>query len=422
MCFAGAGQPLFARRRPVPVPRAGELLIRVHACGVCRTDLHLLDGELAEPSPQVVPGHEIVGTVVDAGAQATRFNPGDLIGVPWLGWTCGACRYCRSGRENLCDAARFTGYTIDGGYADYATADERYCFALPAGYSDVEAAPLLCAGLIGYRALRAAGEARTLGIYGFGAAAHIVAQVARHEGRTVFALTRPGDAAAQDFARGLGAAWAGGSDAAPPEPLDAALVFAPAGALVPEALGRLAKGGTVVCAGIHMSAIPAFDYALRDRCDSAFTPQPHACRWRSLPRPRTAHSCPHGDAGVSAGPCQRGACGAARRAPVGRRGTYDALAPRSRASWQARQRTAAGELARRRHGIAVPQETQVPYSPASRRASACCTASNSCQSRPSSASATPAACRPAGRSSDAAADIDRVAFARSASISLSSAL
>jgi propanol-preferring alcohol dehydrogenase len=209
-----------------------------------------------------VPGHEIVGTVVEAGRQVDRFGPGARVGVPWLGWTCGLCAACRAGRENLCDRARFTGYQIDGGYAEYCLADHRYCFLIPAGYSDVEAAPLLCAGLIGYRALRMAGEAGRLGIYGFGAAAHIVAQVARHQGRLVFAFTRAGDGAAQGFARSLGAVWAGGSDQAPPEPLDAALIFAPVGALVPAALRAVDKGGTVVCAGIHMSDIPAFPYRI----------------------------------------------------------------------------------------------------------------------------------------------------------------
>lgn len=262
MCFAGAGQPLAAKQRPVPEPRAGELLIRVHACGVCRTDLHVVDGDLTAPKPEVVPGHEIVGTVVEAGPQAQRFRPGDRVGVPWLGWTCGSCKYCRSGRENLCDDARFTGYTLDGGFAEYAVADERFCFALPESYTDEEAAPLLCAGLIGHRALRAAGNAKCIGIYGFGAAAHIIAQVARFEGRTVYAFTRPGDEPAQQFALSLGAEWAGDSNAAPPASMDAALIFAPVGSLVPAALRYLNKGGTVVCAGIHMSPLPSFDYDL----------------------------------------------------------------------------------------------------------------------------------------------------------------
>jgi propanol-preferring alcohol dehydrogenase len=238
------------------------VLLRVRACAVCRTDLHVVDGELPRPKLPLVPGHEIVGTVVEVGREVERWRAGDRVGVPWLGWTDGECAYCKSGRENLCDRARFTGYDIDGGYAEYAAADERYCFAIPAGYGDVEAAPLLCAGLIGYRTLRAAADARRLGIYGFGAAAHIVAQVARHEGRRVFAFTRPGDEAAQRFARELGAEWAGGSDEAPPEPLDAALLFAPVGALVPVALRAVVKGGIVVCGGIHMSDIPSFPYEL----------------------------------------------------------------------------------------------------------------------------------------------------------------
>lgn len=244
-------------RRP---PGPGALLLRVAACGVCRTDLHIVDGELPEVRSPVVPGHEIVGVVEAVGAGVEGFRAGDRVGVPWLGSTCGACAYCTSGRENLCGAARFTGYHIDGGYAEYAVADARYCFALPQAYADAEAAPLLCAGLIGYRSLVKAGEAERLGIYGFGAAAHIVAQVAVWQGRRVFALTRPGDRAAQDFARALGAVWAGDSAAAPPEPLDAAIIFAPVGALVPAALRAVVRGGTVVCAGIHMSAIPSFAY------------------------------------------------------------------------------------------------------------------------------------------------------------------
>jgi propanol-preferring alcohol dehydrogenase len=243
-------------------PAGWQVLIRVHACGVCRTDLHVIDGELAGGKLPIVPGHEIVGRVVETGAAAMRFKAGDRVGVPWLGSTCGSCAYCTAGRENLCNQARFTGYHLDGGYAEFALADERYCFALPREYSDLEAAPLLCAGLIGYRALVMAGDAKRLGIYGFGAAAHIVAQVARFQGRTVFAFTRPGDDAGQQFARSLGAAWAGGSESAPPEPLDAAIIFAPVGSLVPRALRATAKGGTVVCAGIHMSDIPAFPYAI----------------------------------------------------------------------------------------------------------------------------------------------------------------
>jgi propanol-preferring alcohol dehydrogenase len=236
------------------------VLLRVRACGVCRTDLHVADGELPHPKLPLVLGHEIVGAVVECGPGVERFAPGDRVGVPWLGWTCGACRYCRAGRENLCDQARFTGYQIDGGYAEYAVADERFCLPLPDGYDDVQAAPLLCAGLIGYRALVAAGDGERLGIYGFGAAAHIVAQVARFQGRRIFAFTRPGDEEAQRFARELGAVWAGPSTSPGPEPLDAAILFAPVGALVPAALRALDKGGTVVCAGIHMSEIPAFPY------------------------------------------------------------------------------------------------------------------------------------------------------------------
>jgi propanol-preferring alcohol dehydrogenase len=257
-----AGQPLAEADLPPPQPGAGQVLIAVKACAVCRTDLHIIDGELTEPKLPLVPGHEIVGTVAERGVGADRFSIGDRVGVPWLGWTCGSCEYCRSGRENLCDCARFTGYQIDGGYAELTVADERYCFAIPAEYDDVSAAPLFCAGLIGYRTLRLAGDGERLGIYGFGAAAHIVAQVARHQGRQVFAFTRPGDDAAQAFAHGLGAVWAGGSDETPPKPLDAALIFAPVGALVPAALAATKKGGAVVCGGIHMSDIPAFPYRL----------------------------------------------------------------------------------------------------------------------------------------------------------------
>jgi len=243
-----------------PQPGAGEVLIRVHACGVCRTDLHIVDGELSSPKLPLVPGHEIVGTAVATGPGVKRIHEGDRVGVPWLGWTCGTCAYCVSGRENLCARARFTGYQIDGGYAEYTVANERFCFVIPRLFSDVEAAPLLCAGLIGYRALRLAGNAPRLGLYGFGAAAHIAVQVARYRGQQVFAFTKPGDIAGQEFARKLGASWAGGSDTLPPEPLDAALIFAPVGALVPIALAATAKGGTVVCAGIHMSDIPSFPY------------------------------------------------------------------------------------------------------------------------------------------------------------------
>lgn len=256
------GTPLRDAVLPRPRPGPGQVLLEVRACGVCRTDLHVADGELPDPKLPLVLGHEVVGRVAERGPGATRFEPGDRIGVPWLGWTCGECGFCRSGRENLCDRARFTGWQLDGGYAEFAVADERYCFRLPSGYSDIEAAPLLCAGLIGYRALAAAGDARRLGLYGFGAAAHLVAQVARHQGRRVFAFTRAGDAAAQTFARELGAEWAGASDESAPEPLDAAIIFAPVGPLVPAALRAVAKGGTVVCAGIHMSPIPSFPYEI----------------------------------------------------------------------------------------------------------------------------------------------------------------
>jgi propanol-preferring alcohol dehydrogenase len=254
--------PLRAERVSVPEPGPGQVLVRVCACAVCRTDLHVVDGELPDPVLPIVPGHEIVGRVAATGAGVDRFADGARVGIPWLGWTCGVCEYCCSGRENLCPRARFTGYQIDGGYAGYVLADARFCFPIPAEYDDVSAAPLLCAGLIGWRTLRMAGEGRRLGIYGFGAAAHIIAQVARHQGREVYAFTRPGDAQAQDFARSLGAVWAGGSDQAPPEQLDAALIFAPVGGLVPAALRAVKRGGTVVCGGIHMSDIPAFPYDL----------------------------------------------------------------------------------------------------------------------------------------------------------------
>ncbi|NKB56216.1 MAG: zinc-binding alcohol dehydrogenase family protein [Alphaproteobacteria bacterium] len=260
MLFDAAHKPLRLATVARPEPAPGQVLIKVHACGVCRTDLHLVDGELPDPKTSVIPGHEIVGTIVETGASVDRFKSGQRVGVPWLGFTCGTCGYCKSGRENLCEAARFTGYQIDGGYSDYTVADERYCFPIHGDYSNAEAAPLLCAGLIGYRALTMAGDAGKLGIYGFGAAAHIVAQVAQHQGRQVYAFTRPGDTDAQDFARGLGAIWAGSSDDASPEPLDAAILFAPVGALVPLALRALVPGGTVVCAGIHMSDIPSFPY------------------------------------------------------------------------------------------------------------------------------------------------------------------
>ncbi|PYP26540.1 MAG: alcohol dehydrogenase [Gemmatimonadetes bacterium] len=253
-------QPLRTAHLPRPEPGPGQVLLAVQACGVCRTDLHVADGELPNPKLPLVLGHEIVGTVVATGAGVQRFTADQRVGVPWLGWSCGACGFCRAGRENLCDRARFTGYQLDGGYAEYTVADARFCFPLPHGYGDLEAAPLLCAGLIGYRSLVAAGDAERLGLYGFGAAAHIVAQLARHQGRRVFAFTRAGDTTAQQFALELGARWAGASDASPPEPLDAAIIFAPVGALVPAALRAVVKGGTVVCAGIHMSDIPSFAY------------------------------------------------------------------------------------------------------------------------------------------------------------------
>ena len=262
MVLDAPGQALRREARPVPEPGPDQVLIKVAACGVCRTDLHVVDGELTEPKLPIVPGHEIVGAVAATGARVERFDIGQRVGVPWLGHTCGACRYCRAGHENLCENARFTGYHIDGGYADYTVADERFCFPISGDYTDAEAAPLLCAGLIGYRSLRMAGDARRLGLYGFGAAAHIVAQVAAHEGREIYAFSRPGDVEAQDFARGLGAAWAGDSDESPPELLDAAIIYAPVGALVPAALRAVRPGGTVVCAGIHMSDIPSFPYEI----------------------------------------------------------------------------------------------------------------------------------------------------------------
>ena len=260
--LTAAGRPLAAAELPAPRPGPQQLLIEVRACAVCRTDLHVVDGELPDPKLPLVLGHEIIGTVVEKGESVDRFAVGDRVGVPWLGWTCGVCEYCRNDRENLCDRAQFTGYQIDGGYAELTVADQRYCFAIDPRYGDVEAAPLMCAGLIGYRTLRIAGDAPLIGIYGFGAAAHIVAQVIRHQGRRLFAFTRPGDVTAQDFARSLGAEWAGGSDQPPPEPLDAALIFAPVGALVPAALAATRKGGTVVSGGIHMSEIPSFPYRI----------------------------------------------------------------------------------------------------------------------------------------------------------------
>jgi propanol-preferring alcohol dehydrogenase len=259
MVLDGAGRPLRAASLPDPVPGAGQALLRVLACGVCRTDLHVVDGELEHPKLPLVPGHQIVGEVVRT---AGRFEPGERVGVPWLGWTCGSCAYCARGAENLCDLARFTGYDLDGGYAELCLADERFCFGIPDGYSDLQAAPLLCAGLIGYRALTMAGDAHRIGLYGFGAAAHIVCQVATARGQEVMALTRPGDETGQAFARGLGAIWAGDTAEGPPVELDGAIIFAPAGELVPVALRHVRKGGTVVCAGIHMSDIPSFPYEL----------------------------------------------------------------------------------------------------------------------------------------------------------------
>lgn len=261
MRLSAPGAPLRLTQLTLPAPREHEILIAVEACGVCRTDLHLLDGELPDIHCPLTPGHEVVGTVVEAGSAVERFRPGERVGVPWLAHTCGVCRYCREGRENLCIAARFTGYTHDGGYAEQALADARYCLPLPAGPA-AELAPLLCAGLIGHRAYRAAGEAAALGLYGFGAAAHLLAQVARSEGRRVFAFTRPDDEPARRFALDLGAVWAGGSDQLPPEPLDAAILFAPVGGLIPAALAAVRPGGRVVCAGIHMSDVPAFPYRL----------------------------------------------------------------------------------------------------------------------------------------------------------------
>lgn len=261
MVFDRVGSPLKRRELPDPLPGPGQLRVRVLACAVCRTDLHVVDGELPNPKLPLVPGHEIVGQIDRLGPGVDSFRQGDRVGIPWLGWTCGECEFCRSDRENLCTRARFTGYTIDGGYAEMAVADARFCFRIPENYGDIEAAPLLCAGLIGFRCLRKAGGASRIGIYGFGAAAHIIAQVARHEKGTIYAFTRPGDTAAQRFAIEMGADWAGGSDQAPPEKLDAAIIFAPVGNLVPAALHSLRRGGIVVCGGIHMSDIPSFSYA-----------------------------------------------------------------------------------------------------------------------------------------------------------------
>jgi propanol-preferring alcohol dehydrogenase len=261
MCFTGPGRPLEPRILPVPAPTGREVLVRVGACAVCRTDLHVVDGDLAHPKPGVVPGHEIVGVIESVGDAVRGRRVGERVGIPWLGWTCGTCRFCLGGRENLCDAARFTGYQLDGGFASHTVADERFCFPVPERYDDEHAAPLLCAGLIGWRALVAAGDAASIGLYGFGAAAHIIAQIAVQRGRDVVAFTRPGDHDGQAFARSLGCTWAGGSDEAPPHLLDAAIIFAPVGALVPAALRAVGKGATVVCAGIHMTDIPSFPYA-----------------------------------------------------------------------------------------------------------------------------------------------------------------
>jgi propanol-preferring alcohol dehydrogenase len=265
MVLYESGQPLLYEEVRRPEPKPGQVLIKVHACGVCRTDLHVVDGELPHPALPLIQCHQIVGTVVETGTAVTSLHAGQRIGVPWLGYTCGVCRYCMSGHENLCDNARFTGYDFDGGFAEYAVADARYCFSIPGDYPDVEAAPLLCAGLIGYRSLRMAGEAGVaprIGLYGFGAAAHIIVQVARFQGREVYAFTRTGDVAGQDYARSLGAVWSGSSSELPPVLLDAAIIFAPTGELVPAALRATAKGGSVVCAGIHMSDIPAFPYEI----------------------------------------------------------------------------------------------------------------------------------------------------------------
>ena len=262
MVFDGRGRPLREATFEVPEPAEGQVRVHVRACGVCRTDLHVVDGDLGEPRLPLVLGHQIVGEIDAVGPGVQDRSVGERVGVPWLGWTCGVCRYCTSGRENLCAAARFTGYQLDGGYAEGTIADARFCLPIPSGFPDLQAAPLLCAGLIGWRCLKMTGDAELVGIYGFGGAAHIVAQVARHQGRRIFAFTRPGDRQAQAFARELGAEWAGGSDDPPPEPLEAAILFAPAGELVPRALRAVAPGGTVVCGEIHMSDIPSFPYEI----------------------------------------------------------------------------------------------------------------------------------------------------------------
>jgi alcohol dehydrogenase, propanol-preferring len=262
MLFEKTRQPLRLAEVPVPKPGTGQVLVCVRTCAVCRTDLHVIDGELNKPKLPLIPGHEIIGIVEEKGSGVDRFKIGDRVGIPWLGWTCGECLYCLSGQENLCDRAKFTGYTIDGGYAEYTVADQRFCFPIPDSYGDAEAAPLLCAGLIGYRSLVKAGNGKRLGIYGFGAAAHIVAQVARYQKRDIYGFTRPGDEEAKKFALALGAVWAGDSNELPPLQLDAAILFAPVGELVPQALRALAKGGIVVCGGIHMSDIPSFPYEI----------------------------------------------------------------------------------------------------------------------------------------------------------------
>ena len=288
MVLQAPGAPLELTRIDRPVAAAGQVLLKVQACGVCRTDLHIVDGELTHPKLPLVPGHQIVGIAED----------GRRLGVPWLGWTCGSCRYCTTGRENLCDAARFTGYDIDGGYAEWAVADERFCFPLPDGYGDLEIAPLLCAGLIGYRSLRMTGDAERLGLYGFGSAAHIVAQVARAQGRRLFAVTREGDEHAQAFARSLGAEWAGAGP--PPEELDAAIIFAPAGELVPAALRALAKGGTVVCAGIHMSRSPRSPTTSSGASERPLGREPHPPGRRGVPGARSRRSGDHAGRDVPA--------------------------------------------------------------------------------------------------------------------------
>jgi propanol-preferring alcohol dehydrogenase len=261
MLLTAPRRPLEAVEVLTPTPGAGHVLIRVAACAVCRTDLHVIDGDLKQPKLPLIPGHEIIGTIEQTGPDAERFKPGERVGVPWLGWTCAACQYCKTGRENLCDQAYFTGYTLDGGYAEYVVADQRFCFRIPESYSDIQAAPLLCAGLIGYRSYSKTGDARRIGIYGFGAAAHLITQVARFQGREIYAFTRAGDTQGQQFARSVGAVWAGDATILPPVQLDAAIIFAPAGELVPLALRAIAKGGVVVCGGIHMSDIPSFPYS-----------------------------------------------------------------------------------------------------------------------------------------------------------------